>query len=698
MSNIPQKVSRSAIPKPSGTAGLSGNPVPGPHSTISRAPRHPDPPTQSQATPQPTPKLAAPTNWVELEAKYKQDIEALTESTEMATIEKEIAEEKLDGKERELQEMKDKLAEATLQIDALRREQQTEQRAQAGTSDSTVTVLQLQKVEEQNDLLKQALIKLRDMSADDKRALEDLQIKHDELEIKVMDLEDKEQKYIEQIKFYEEQIDVNQSAQEMVEKLTQEKTDLEDKLKEIVDDFDCMEKLRDLNEQLLENARETEIELTNELEKLRAQYFELNHKKRDMEDYLSDQERTVSKLRDENRTLNEDIIRLRDQFKEGESLEVQKHQIENVAYKLNFSETKMAEKEAEVARLKRNLSEVEEQMNNLSIITKEQSARLDDLKMHYEAKVGENAELQRALKKKMEEVSELEIRRDMAEKKLLSIQKDKDNKIASLVRQIETMKGIEVQHEEDMKRLMEDNEIIERERRELRDQLNRSNRSLERTMQTGNTSMVTAQDSSLASLGISLQPSTPVVASPPQSYAHHIQSQPHLSQLSHPVGVQPITLGTTVDSPCSSARRLFVECNADEPVLLSRLRDLSVAFNRATKRIYELETELALRTLIKKPSPFAAANLSSHYDIDKAKSLQLELGRLKREIRAAMIDQKICIKSRNIHSETRNDRFNQTRLALKYQVLENEANSLMSSASLTRIRPQAPLLQSTPVK
>lgn len=682
---------------------MSSNPATGNHPTMSRPLKQPDPAVQASVVvqqPQQSLKSDVPPNWAELEAKYKQDIEALTESTEMATIEKEIAEEKLDSKERELQDIKDQLAEATLQIDALRREQQNEPRTQTGTSDTTVTVLQLQKVEEQNDLLKQALIKLRDMSANDKRALEDLQIKHEELEIKVLDLEDKEQKYLEQIKIYEEQIDVSQSAQEMVEKLTQEKADLEDKLKEIVDDLDCMEKLRDLNEQLLENARETEIELTNELEKLRAQYVDLNHKKRDMEDYLSDQERTVSKLRDENRTLNEDIIRLRDQFKEGESLEVQKHQIENVAYKLNFSETKMAEKEAEVARLKRNLAEVEEQMNNLSSITKEQSTRLDDLKMQYEAKVGENAELQRALKKKMEEVSELEIRRDMAEKKLQSTQKDKDSKIANLVRQIETMKGIEVQHEEDMKRLMEDNEIIERERRELRDQLNRSNRSLERTMQTGNTSMVTAQDSSLASLGISLQPSTPVLASPPQSYAQPLQSQQqHISQLNQCIGLQPASTGATFESPSGPARRLFVDYNADESVLLSKLRDLSVAFNRATRRIYELETELAFQTLNKKPTPhFASADLSSHYDIDRAKSLQLELSRLKREVRAAIINQKICTKSRNIHSETRNDRFNQSRLALKYQALENEANTLVSSASLTRFRPNVPLLQSTPVK
>jgi len=157
----------------------------------------------------------------------------------MATIEKEIAEEKLDNCERELQELKDRLAEATLQIDLLKSEKQASQTIDATGGGSAVTVYQLQKIEEQNEVLEQALIKLRDISAKDKRALEELQIEYEELQGKSLELE--------QIKIYEEQIDVSQNAQEMVKKLTQQKTELEDKMKEMADDIDCMEKLRDLS-------------------------------------------------------------------------------------------------------------------------------------------------------------------------------------------------------------------------------------------------------------------------------------------------------------------------------------------------------------------------------------------------------------------------------------------------------------------
>lgn len=675
-SNIPQKVPLSGIPKPSAATATSVS-----KSSV----------TSGSVDP------GAASGWAEREAKYKADIEALTESTEMATIEKEIAEESLENCKRELQELKDKLAEASIQIDMLKREQHANQAESASNSESAVTIYQLQKVEEQNELLKQALLKLRDISAKDKKGLEDLQIEHEELQEKMLEMEEKEQKYLEQIKIYEEQIDVSQSAQEMVEKLTQQKTELEDKLREMVDDIDCMEKLRDLNEQLLESARENEVELTGELDKLRVQYSELNNEKRDIEDYLLDQERTVTKLKEESRQLIDQISMLKNQFKEGESIEQQRHQIENVAYKLNFSESKMAEKEAEIARCKRNLVEMEEQMNSLSMITKEQAARIDELKLQLDTKVGENSELQRALKKKMEEVSELEIRREMAEKKLQAIQRDSETKLANLKRTIDTMKGIEVQHEEDIKRLMEDNEMIERERRELRDQLNKSNRSLERSMQTGNhsISMVTAHDTSLASLGISLQ-------TPPQTQVSpmHSQQSSTLQQLNQSLNLDRIqpTQGISLTSAVGPARHAPLGSDMGDSIFLSKIKELSAAFDRVNKQNYELEMELAARELESRVPPYTGSCIAPYYDIDRAKSLQFEVQKLKKEVRFAIINQQICTKSRNIVSQMRSEKFNNSRLGLKYQILENEANALMSSSSLARLRPKAPLLQSTPVK
>lgn len=697
-----------------------------------------DPPAPLEQVAKPSSGSAndCPSDWVELEAKYKQDIEALTESAEMATIEKEIAEEKLDSCERELQETKDKLAEAMLQAEMAAKEPPE---ANVSGSESTAAIHQLQKVEEQNERLRQALIKLRDMSEKDREELQNLQIQHEEVQEKLLDFEEKEQKYLEQIKIYEEQIDVSQSAQEMVEKLTQQKTELEDKLRDMVEEFDGMEKLYDLNEQILENARENEIELTGELDKLKVQHSELIKRKRDLEDYLLDQERTVSQLRDQNRELSDQVTLLRDRFKEGESIEQQKHQIENVAYKLNFNESKMAEKESEIARYKRNLADMEEQMNNLSLITKEQSAQLDELKSQLDAKTSENADLQRALKKKIEDVSELEIRRDMAEKKLAALQRDSESKVTNLSRTIETMRGIEVQHEEEIKRLMEDNEIIERERRLLRDQLNKSTRSLERSVMSS--SMVTAHDASLASLGITFQGS-PIHEQAKSSQTSHGQ----LAALAPGGGVGGAAGGGCQQYHSSQSQSSSIGGNTsagahsasdhqDESIFVSKARDLSSAFKLVKRRNFELELELAMRELNAKidtnsllpPSSTTtttttserqqqqadilnrqsvgvgrdsgAASIRSQYDLSRVRRLRQEAEKLKREVQASIINQKICTKSRQVQSQARNDQFARAMLARRYQVLENETSALLSSSVLARSRPLgAAVLHSTPVK
>jgi hypothetical protein len=305
----------------------------------------------------------------------------------------------------------------------------------------------------------------------------------------------------------------------------------------------------------------------------------------------------------------------------------------------------------------------------------------------------------------------------MAEKKLQSIQKDKESKIASLTRQIETMKGKEIQHEEELKRLLEDNDTIERERRELRDQLNRSTRSLERTMQTTNISMVTAQDTSLASLGISLQSSASIQASPVHANQQSFGGQTSFiaSPTSGHVGAGPTSLTGTVSSapsastvaaiasPLGPNRRLFASpgmSDMDDTVLLRRIKDLSAAFDLVARKNYDLEIELAYNKLDKNAPPYIASGskLTDVYDIDRARVLRMEVNKLKREIRASMINQHICTRSRNVHAQARDGHFNLSKLAMKCHALEQEATSLMSTSNLARLHSGQLMLQSTPVK
>lgn len=172
------------------------------------------------------------------------------------------------------------------------------------------------------------------------------------------------------------------------------------------------------------------------------------------------------------------------------------------------------------------------------------------------------------------------------------------------------------------------------------------------------------------------------------------------SQATQLAAITVATAPSHLTSQLGPNRRLFatplvMSAETDETILMSKIRELSAAFDLVARKNYDLEIELAYNKLGSKMPPY---NVSEVYDIDKARMLRNEVNKLKREIRAAMINQQICTKSRNIHAQTRSGHFNLSQLAMKCQALEQEATSLMSNSNLARAYPGQPMLQSTPVK
>lgn len=677
-----------------------------------------------------------PPNWQELKAKYEADIEALQETAEMATVEKEIAEEKLDSCQKELQEMRDLLVEATSQIDAIKSAQLIDKdksinddkeesndtsTISRGLNESTVTVYQLQKLEEQNENMKQALIHMRDMSARDKKLLDELQAEHEELQEKCIDLEEKVLKFTDQVKIYEEQIDLSAQAQEMIERLTQDKVELGDRIKELCDELDGMEKLRDINDQILESARDNEVELTNELDKLRCQYASLSKTKRDLEDCLTSQERNLIKLREENQNLHQELLQVKGRCVESESIEMQKHQIENVEYKLTFSESKMAEKEAEITRYRRNLASMEEQMDSLVQMTKIQAGQIDELKLNSESLEGEISELKRMLKKKMEETSELTIRKEMVEKKLQTVQEDSDVKIIALNKKLEDIKN---EYEEAFRRQEEDIDNLEIERRELREQLTRNSRTLDRSAMSANVSMVTAQDASFANASVLTRQTQltqqQVLQSPVrQQRKQDSQQDLDLSFESNTAGSDEyVEQSMQQHKQHQRVERASIFDLVGESALEERIRDLKLSFDVVNKRNYELELKLAVDKLSAKNTPLLPVTstnrvvgceelVADSFNLNQVKDLTKRATILKREVRLAMINTCVATKSVSIAHNERRENFEQTKLALKYQSLINEAHKLLSNSQShlhSQVNPNyalqsaTRLMHSTPVK
>jgi len=175
-------------------------------------------------------------------------------------LDKEMAEEKCDSLQQEIDSLKEKVEEMTLDLEILRGEK--EQGGQA-SSTSSVEFVQLEK---QNERLKEALVKLRDVTTEEKLELSKRLKEVEKVAADVPSLTAKLEKfktevwidllkivawllcchepnpllcpsqcheYEEQVETLKESLDDALSAQDMVEQLTEKNLALEDKIQEL---------------------------------------------------------------------------------------------------------------------------------------------------------------------------------------------------------------------------------------------------------------------------------------------------------------------------------------------------------------------------------------------------------------------------------------------------------------------------------
>lgn len=184
--------------------------------------------------------------------QHQEEMAELAENVELITLDKEMAEEKADFLQQELDGAKERVEELTLDLEIIKAEMQNK----LGTSDlgelripdssadregnaevRATRSFELKQLEQQNARLRETLVRLRDLSAHDKheiqkiskeletktsevtelhRTKEKMSIKIDELEAQLIDLH--------------EQVDAALGADEMVEQLADKKMELEDKV------------------------------------------------------------------------------------------------------------------------------------------------------------------------------------------------------------------------------------------------------------------------------------------------------------------------------------------------------------------------------------------------------------------------------------------------------------------------------------
>lgn len=253
-------------------------------------------------------------------AKQKEDLERqlneINDQLEMTALDREVAEEKAEGALEELRIMTDKVEELQVDIEVLREENALYEQGPVDDKDKlSIGYMQLEK---QNERLKDALLRLRDMSAEtdaeqrkrvsqlekDLSALDNLQASYDAACTKL----ETSDALLEDLKI---QLDDALGAEEMLEQLTERNMALTDRLNEMTIVVEDLESLKEINDELEETHLETEKQLQEEVDLKDMQLREHQMRTESLEANIVEYENTFAQFRELVLNLQSEVEALR---------------------------------------------------------------------------------------------------------------------------------------------------------------------------------------------------------------------------------------------------------------------------------------------------------------------------------------------------------------------------------------------------
>ena len=251
---------------------------------------------------------------IEAKEEHAAEMAELSETVEMATLDKEMAEEKAETLQIELEAAKDKIEELTLDLDIMKAEVGDETTATEGT----ITHFEVKQLSAKNEKMHETLIKMRDLSAHEKseimRLSKDLDAKtteHNEVSSRADRIQREKDELESTIADLQEQVDAALGAEEMVENLTTKCLDLEDKLNAVVEEKQDLETLHEMDEEFQENLREAEQELREDLDLANGKVREAARARDAAYEIIHDHETTITKFRDLVNKVQEQNLELR---------------------------------------------------------------------------------------------------------------------------------------------------------------------------------------------------------------------------------------------------------------------------------------------------------------------------------------------------------------------------------------------------
>ncbi|KKA18660.1 hypothetical protein T310_7380 [Rasamsonia emersonii CBS 393.64] len=292
---------------------------------------------------------------------------------EIATLDREMAEETAEAYKVELQTLKLRLEELELEVEVLREENEELSQVMGPEEKSSQGWLQMEKT---NERLREALIRLRDMTQQTEAELRD-QIKElqDDLEeystVKAQYEATKEkllaaESNVEDLK---QQLETALGAEEMIEELADKNMRYQEEINELKAAIEDLESLKEINDELELNHIEVEKQLQEELDYREALYNEQSRKVAQQDEIIEDLEYTLARFRELVANLQSDLedMRASQQITETEAneLSMRSRAMMDLNLKLQASVEKSQAKtiDMELSRM-----EAEESAQHLSIV------------------------------------------------------------------------------------------------------------------------------------------------------------------------------------------------------------------------------------------------------------------------------------------------------------------------------------------
>ena len=254
----------------------------------------------------------------EAEAKFEATETAHAEDDtlmEMATLDREMAEETADSLRLELDALRQKYDELELEAEILREENAELGKEMSPEEKTSQGWIQM---ERSNERLRDALMRLRDVTQEQESGLKQ-QIR--ELEKDLQDFGnvkvqyeaakarlDQSESTVEELR---QQLDAALGAEEMIEELTEKNMAFSEQIDQLKVTIEDLESLKELNDELEINHMETEKQLQEEIDYQESLLLEQTRKSGVQEEIIDDLEYTVSRFRDLVTNLQSDLEDMR---------------------------------------------------------------------------------------------------------------------------------------------------------------------------------------------------------------------------------------------------------------------------------------------------------------------------------------------------------------------------------------------------